>query len=435
LAIIWFTYEDLVFLLTFFLMVFLSMFIFSKRLYRWSSEFIFTLIFYIFIDGVVFYIFLKFIEKVFPEDTMDYFVLAGPVTLSLIIFAFLVSYHDVLFSKEKWGKFRHEFVEGIAFVSIIYNGVLMMFILIEISVDKGSFAIVDIFTLYLRLLGKWGGAETGIYGLVSITILALSLILTYVFLGIAFRPFGRENMCSAYLAYDGFITCDRALLGRSNYRRIRVGLINIKLCSLVKIMMALDSIVNGRRTVSYVCIGDSLKTLRTLFNMSSRTGGIWWLRRRAWKKYEEKYMALLFPLWALPLAYALPFLVIGFSLLFTFPPEYVLLLVSGDYESLKLYNDILASSTPLIIWIVLSCLFVWLYMKWFIGYYYWHKLSNIEEVIRFFRRLLQSIIYYVARSIDRPLRLVLVGEYGGVERIGRAALRGVEAYVCEIQPR
>ena len=346
-----------------------------------------------------------------------------------------MSYHDIIFSRKKWGKFKDKLIEYIVFISLIYNGILMMFIIIGISIDRGDFPVVDIFTLYLKLLGRWGGAETGIGGVVSVIVLAASLILTYVLLKIAFKPFGKEIMCRVYMADDGkFIACSRETLGNSKYRRIKVGFRNIKLCRLVKIMMALDSLANGKRTVGYVCIGDSLKTIRTLFNMSSRTEGVWYLRRRSWKRHEEEYMPLLFPLWLLPLAYGLPFLVIGFSLLFTFPPEYISILASGDYGALALYNEILASSAPLIVWIFLSCLVIWLYSKWFVGYYHWHKLTRIEKAARFFGRLLRSIIYYVGRNIEAPLRLILVGEYGGVEKIGKIMFRGVEAYVCEIPP-
>lgn len=145
-------------------------------------------------------------------------------------------------------------------------------------------------------------------------------------------------------------------------------------------------------------------------------------------------MALLFPFWLLPVVYALPFMVIFISLFFTFIPEYVSLLVGGDSELLRLYNSIFVSSAPLILWIFVSCILVWLYMKWFVGYYYWHRLWRDPKVARFFRRLNQSIIGYVSRNIERPLRLVLVGEYGGVERIGKIKFGGVEAYICEIQP-
>ena len=431
--IIWFTYKDLVSMFMFLMLLSIILAIIA-RINNILTEIIIELLSHFTIVGMILYIFYRFVSQVLQSAT-DFIALA--VIYAVFIFViFLGNYHEIIISSEKREKYKYKYsiAQDIWLLSMLYNFALLVS-LMGIAINKNVSAR-DLFTLWLTLIGRWGGAESGVGGVVSVLIIAVLLALAYVLLGAASKGLGRYVEDRAY--YDereGFMTCDRKLLTSPKHKRTKVAFRNIKLCKLARIIMALDSLHSGRRTVSYVAIGDALKSLRTLFGRGSRAGGVWYARRRSWRRYEEDYMPLLFSLWGLPLAYALPFMVIGIMTFFSLVPELVSLLVVGDWRTLGLYWGILSSSAPLLLWIVVSCLFVWLYMKWFIGYYYWHKLSNIEEVIRFFRRLLQSIIYYVARSIDRPLRLVLVGEYGGVERIGRAALRGVEAYVCEIQPR
>ncbi len=431
-VITWFGYEDLILLLIFLIFI-LVLSATTARIKRNFVGIVIELLLYLSVSGLVLYVFYRFVSQVLQSAT-DFIALA--VIYAVFIFViFLGNYHEIIISSEKREKYKYKYsiAQDIWLLSMLYNFALLVS-LMGIAINKNVSAR-DLFTLWLTLIGRWGGAESGVGGVVSVLIIAVLLALAYVLLGAAFKGLGRYVEDRAY--YDereGFMTCDRKLLTSPKHKRTKVAFRNIKLCKLARIIMALDSLHSGRRTVSYAAIGDALKSLRTLFGRGSRAGGVWYARRRSWRRYEEDYMPLLFSLWGLPLAYALPFMVIGIMTFFSLVPELVSLLVVGDWRTLGLYWGILSSSAPLLLWIVVSCLFVWLYMKWFIGYYYWHKLSNIEEVIRFFRRLLQSIIYYVARRIDAPLRLVLVGKYRYVRRIGSVRLRDVEAYVCEIPP-
>ncbi len=125
--VVWFTYRDFVFLLALFLMTFLVVSAVTRWFYGWLLDLILLFFLYIFIDLVVFYLFLNFVEDVSPGSKADFLIVTGPMSLFLFVFAFLLAYHDVLFSKKKLSKFKHELIMVIPDFSLFYNGVCMPF--------------------------------------------------------------------------------------------------------------------------------------------------------------------------------------------------------------------------------------------------------------------------------------------------------------------